>query len=165
VVKKDATVRGKVAPAARLLAVWRRFSNLPGGSWMFGRIIRFGVPYTASVRPLVREVRAGYARVQMRDRRRVRNHLNSIHAIALANLGEFTGGLAMTATAPPNVRSILLKLEVEFLKKARGPVTAECHCTVPSVGQPIDHVVRTVVTNITGEEVARVTATWRLSPL
>ena len=132
---------------------------------MFGQIIRVAIPYTSSVRPEVQEVRSGYARVALRDRRRVRNHLNSIHAIALANVGEFTGGLAMTATAPPTVRSILLKLEVEFLKKARGTVTAECHCAVPEVREPIDHVVQTVVRDGGGDEVARVRAVWRLSPV
>ena len=86
-------------------------------------------------------------------------------AVALANVGEFTGGLAMTATLPPDVRSILLKLEVEFLKKARGTITAECQCTVPEVSGPIDHVVHTQLRDEAGNEVARVAATWRLSPV
>ena len=154
-----------MSQAARLLDTWKRFGGLPGGKWLFGRIIRFSIPYTGSIRPLVQEVRPGYARVQMQDHRRVRNHLNSLHAIALANLGEFTGGLAMTATVPPSLRSILLKLEVEFLKKGRGTVTAECHCTLPSVGETVDHVVRTTIRDGSGDEVTRVTAVWRLSPI
>jgi acyl-coenzyme A thioesterase PaaI-like protein len=163
VVKNDVMPVTKAAPAARLLRLWEKYGNRPGGNWLFARVIQLAIPYTATARPLVEEVRAGYARVRMRDRKRVRNHLNSIHAIALANVGEFTGGLAMTATAPPTVRSILLKLEVEFLKKARGTVIAECHCTVPEVREPIDHVVSTVVRDGVGDEVARVTAVWRLS--
>lgn len=155
----------KIAPAARLLAFWQQQAHRPGGKWLFGRIIAFAIPYTGTVRPLVEEVRPGYARVRLRDRRRVRNHLNSIHAIALANVGEFTGGLAMTATAPPSVRSILLRLEIEFTKKARGTVTAECHCTVPEVRGTLDHLVMTEVRDSAGDQVARVTATWRLSPL
>ena len=149
--------------AARLVSLWKRLEKRPGGPWLFSRIISFAIPYTGSVRPIVREVRPGYARVELRDRRAVRNHLESIHAIALANVGEFTGGLAMTATAPPDVRSILLKLEVEYLKKARGRVTAECHCTVPEVTAPVDHVVQTTVRDAAGVEVARVAANWRLS--
>lgn len=155
----------KTAPAANLLKWWRLLSALPAGSWLFGRLIRFAIPYTGTIRPCVREVRAGYARVELRDRRGVRNHLNSIHAIALANVGEFTGGLAMTATLPANVRSILLELNIEFLKKARGTVVAECHCTVPQVTTSLDHEVVTVLRDGAGDDVARVMAIWRLSPL
>lgn len=143
--------------------MWDRLKDKPGGAWLFGRIIGYAIPYTGSVHPIVREVRKGYARVELEDRRRVRNHLQSVHAIALANVGEFTGGLAMTATAPPNVRSILLRLEVDFLKKGRGKLTAECYCDVPAVTEPVDHVVRTTVRDAAGDEVARVAATWRLS--
>lgn len=163
--KNDTMPAPRIAPAARLLAFWRQHAHRPGGKWLFGRIIAMSIPYTGTVRPHVQEVRPGYARVQLRDRRRVRNHLNSIHAIALANVGEFTGGLAMTATAPPSVRSILLRLEIEYMKKARGTVTAECHCMVPEVREALDHVVTTEVRDTAGDEVARVTATWRLSPL
>jgi acyl-coenzyme A thioesterase PaaI-like protein len=151
--------------AARLLRAWTWLRPLPAGRWLFGRVIARAIPYTGSVHPLVQEIRSGYARVEMRDRRAVRNHLNSIHAIALANVGEFTGGLAMTATAPPDVRSILLRIEVDFLKKARGRVTAECHCTVPPVTESLDHKVVTHIRDAAGDEVARVTATWRLSPV
>jgi acyl-coenzyme A thioesterase PaaI-like protein len=155
----------KASPAAKILDLWRRLSKRPTGKWLFGRVIARAIPYTGSVQPMVQEVRPGYARVQMKDRRRVRNHLNSIHAIALTNVGEFTGGLAMTATAPSSVRSILIRLDVEFLKKARGTMTAECHCQVPPIQAATDHVVVTNVRDETGDEVARVTATWRLSPL
>jgi acyl-coenzyme A thioesterase PaaI-like protein len=154
--------RQSAPAAARLVKLWSKLHRYAGGRLLFNRIIARAIPYTGTVRPQVREVRPGYACVVMHERRRVRNHLHSIHAIALANVGEFTGGLAMTATAPPNVRSILLKLEVEFMKKARGVVTAECHCTVPVVSGPVDHVVRTVIRDAAGAEVSRVAATWRL---
>jgi acyl-coenzyme A thioesterase PaaI-like protein len=151
--------------AAEIAGWWERLRGLPGGRWLFGRLLGFAIPYTGTVRPLIQEIRPGYARVALRDRRRVRNHLRSIHAIALANVGEFTGGIAMTATLPPDVRSILLKLDVEFLKKARGTVIAECHCVVPQVTGSVDHQVQTIIRDNAGDDVTRVTATWRLSPL
>jgi acyl-coenzyme A thioesterase PaaI-like protein len=154
-----------ISPAARLLQKWKQLENRPGGKWLFARLLRFGIPYTGSVRPEVLVVEPGFARVAIEDRRSVRNHLASIHAIAIANVGELTGGLAMTATLPANVRSILTALHVEFKKKARGRLIAECRCVVPEVSESIQHEVRSGVFDASGDEVATVTATWKLSPL
>src|SRR5688572_28346858 len=151
--------------AKALVSLWDRLHRLPGGVWLFSRIVGFAIPYTATMGAQVRVLRPGHAQVALRDRRRVRNHLASIHAIALANLGEFTGGIAMTAAARPGVRSILTRLEIEYLKKARGVITAECSCEVPTVTQPTDHIVVTTLRDESGTEVARTTATWRLSPV
>jgi acyl-coenzyme A thioesterase PaaI-like protein len=101
----------------------------------------------------------------MDDRRRVRNHLNSIHAIALVNLGEVTSGLAMVAGLPPGIRSIVTQLTTEFLKKGRGLLTAECSCQVPSsISQDTEQVVVAGITDGAGDLVAKVQVTWRLSP-
>jgi acyl-coenzyme A thioesterase PaaI-like protein len=158
-------MKEQVSPAARLLQKWKQLENRPGGKWLFARLLGFGIPYTATVRPEVLVVEPGFARVAIDDRRRIRNHLSSIHAIALANVGELTGGLAMTATLPPNVRSILTALHVEFKKKARGRLIAECRCVVPEVRESMEHEVRSSVFDASGDEVATVTASWKLSPL
>jgi acyl-coenzyme A thioesterase PaaI-like protein len=152
------------SPAARLLAWWRRLHGIPGGRWLFAQILAIGIPYTGTIRPKVLVVEPGYARVELKDRRRVRNHLQSVHALALANVGELTTGLAMTATVPPETRSILKALHVDFVKKARGTVVAECNCFVPVVVQAVDYDVSSVITDAGGDVVATVTATWRLSP-
>jgi acyl-coenzyme A thioesterase PaaI-like protein len=154
----------KVSPAAGLLQWWSRLESKPAGKWLFARILAFGVPYSSTARPQVLVIEPGFARVQLKDRRRVRNHLNSIHAIALANIGELTSGLAMTATLPPDVRSILTALNVEYKKKARGTLVAECRCTVPAVTESIQHLVTANVMDASGDIVATVTATWKLSP-
>jgi acyl-coenzyme A thioesterase PaaI-like protein len=146
-----------------LLNLWDRLHKLPGGPWLFSRIVGFAIPYTGSMRAQVRAFRPGYAQVVLRDRRPVRNLLDSVHAIALANLGEFAGGLALIAAAPAGVRSILTRLEIDFLRKARGVVLAECSCEVPTVTEPSDHVVVTSLRDGSGTEVGRTRATWRLS--
>jgi acyl-coenzyme A thioesterase PaaI-like protein len=109
-------------------------------------------------------VEAGYACVEMEDRRRIRNHLDSVHALAIANIGELTTGLAMTATLPPDVRSILTALQIEYKKKGRGRLVAQCNCVVPDVTEATEVMVTSTVTDVVGDEVARVTATWLIRP-
>lgn len=151
-------------PGARLRAWWDRLAPLPGGkrffSWLLGRL----VPYTGTVRPQVLELRPGYARIQMADRRRVRNHLDSVHAVALANLAEVTSGLAMTLGLPAGTRGIPTALSITFLKKARGRLTAEARCDPPAGTTDADYDFDSVITDAAGDVVAHATVRWRIGP-
>ncbi len=152
------------SPGAALLAAWHRFAGLPGGrrlfSWQVGRM----APYSGSMGAHVQALEPGYARIELRDRRAVRNHLDSIHAIALANLGELTTGLAMTTALPPSVRGIPVHLSIEYAKKARGRLRAESHCTVPAVTEPTAHTATADITDPQGDVVARIAVRWQLDP-
>jgi acyl-coenzyme A thioesterase PaaI-like protein len=149
-------------PAEQLLATWRTCARLPLGRALFGLAVARMVPYSASIRPEVERLEPGHAQVALRDRRAVRNHLGSVHALALANLGEFASGIAMMAALPPEVRGIVIRIETEYRKKARGRITAVADAAVPEVRGPVDHVVEAQLTDAAADEVARVRVHWKL---
>jgi acyl-coenzyme A thioesterase PaaI-like protein len=153
------------APSARIVAMWRRLAPWPGGRWLFSRMIGWMAPYTSTIGARVDRLEPGYARWTLRDRRRVRNHLNSVHAIALANLAEVASGTAMLTALSPSVRGIVRSLSIEYVKKARGALTAECRCSPPTaVSQPTEYTVRATVTDAGGALVAEASVVWLLAP-
>lgn len=153
---------GMADMGARLLQTWMRWSRLPGGRWLFARLVGRMAPYSGSIRPRVLALEPGLARVAMRDRRAVRNPFDSIHAVALANLGELTTGLAMWTLMPSRLRGIVTQLSITFTKKARGTLTAEARVTLPEVTGPVPFDVVAILRDAGGEAVAQVTVTWRL---
>jgi len=146
----------------KLLSLWQKTSRLPFGKWLFSKILGRIVPYTGSIGAVVESLNAGYVRVRLHDKRKVRNHLNSIHAIALMNLGEMVSGLALNVGLPSNVRGIVTNMDIEFLKKARGTLVAECRCDIPDVVEDMQFTVRSQIVDKDGETVANVTVHWRL---
>jgi acyl-coenzyme A thioesterase PaaI-like protein len=135
---------------------WDVLSGVPGGKIVFSRLVGRLAPYTGTIHATVTVLRPGYAEVQMHDRRGVRNHLDCVHAIALANLGELAGNVALAYSLPDDGRFIVSGLEIEYLKKARGLITAVGECPVPRTAARAHYDVPVTLRDTSGEEVARV---------
>lgn len=149
---------------SRIRGLWGTLHTLPGGKTIFSKAVGRMAPYTGTIGAQVVELRPGFARVVLRDRRAVRNHLDSIHAVALVNLGELTTGLAMMAGLPDGARGILTGLQIEYLKKARGTLTAESTIDPPRTTERREVEVAADIKNADDVVVARATARWLIGP-
>jgi acyl-coenzyme A thioesterase PaaI-like protein len=144
--------------------LWRRLAPLPGGRTLFSLLIGYLTPYSGTIGARVEDLAPGYCRAVLRDRRRVRNHLASVHAIALANLSELASGLAVLAGLAPDVQGILTGFTISYEKKARGRLTAECRVSGLEVTAERVQEAPVTVTDAAGDVVAQATARWRLRP-
>lgn len=145
-----------------ILKWWNRFSSFPFGRYFFSWAFWAFIPYTGSIRPEILELRRGVARVRMRDRRFHRNHLRSLHAIAIANLAECASGLSLVPGLPEAAQAILIHFEIDYLKKARGTIEAEASCTPPTGAETTNLEIESIVKNKSGEVVAKARAQWRI---
>ncbi len=107
-----------------VLATYQRISRWPAGRWLFSRLVCWKAPYFASIAPRIELLEPGRGIATLAHRRRVTNHLGTVHAIALCNLAEFVGGLACDVSIPPSMRWIPKGMTVAYLRKAVGRMRA-----------------------------------------
>ncbi len=113
-----------VGEVSAALDLWKRCEALPFGKAIFSRIICWKAPYFGSIRPRFEEFGPGRARVSMRKRRAVTNHIGTVHAIAMCNLAELAAGTMTEVTIPPSMRWLPKGMRVEYVKKATTGIEA-----------------------------------------
>jgi len=158
----EAVLRRLNVQRPSIAAVWHMLSRFPGGNVLFSKFIGRMAPYTATIDCRVEALDFGHAIVTLRDRPAVRNHLSSLHAIALMNLGEVATGLAVLYAVDGRGRGIVSSLKMDYEKKARGTITATCDAVLPNTPGKHDATVEAVLRNEDGHVVARATAIWAI---
>lgn len=110
--------------ANQVLSLYAKLADKPLGKWLFAKLVCWKAPYFASIAPRIEVLEPGRGVASIAHRRRVTNHLGTVHAIALCNLAEFIGGLTCDVSLPPSMRWIPKGMDVRYLKKAVGRMRA-----------------------------------------
>ncbi|TXH65347.1 MAG: DUF4442 domain-containing protein [Lysobacteraceae bacterium] len=152
--------------AASVLDLYRRMRRWPAGAWLFSRAICFKAPYFASIAPRIAVLEPNRCEATLRHRRKVTNHIGTVHAIALCNLAELTGGMLTEASLPPSMRWIPKNMRVEYLKKAVGLMHAIATpaITIVESTEGYELPVEVVVNDAQGDAVFRATISMWISP-
>jgi len=82
------------------LGTWRKLSGNALGRWLFSRLVCFRAPYFGTISPVFDALEPGRAIARMRKRRKVQNHIGTVHAIAMANLCELVAGTLTEVSIP-----------------------------------------------------------------
>lgn len=107
----------------KVLEMWTTARRLPAGTWLFSRAFALKAPYFATVRPRFVALRPNYAELVVPKRRRVHNHLKTVHAIALCNGLEAAMGALAEVSIPADKRWIPKGMEVAYTAKATSDIT------------------------------------------
>jgi acyl-coenzyme A thioesterase PaaI-like protein len=108
---------------SQVLTLWNKTSALPLGARLFSLLFARKAPYFSSIRPRFTVIEPNRAELVIPKRRRVHNHLGTVHAIALCNGLEAAMGALAEATIPADRRWIPKRMEVAYTAKATSDIT------------------------------------------
>lgn len=150
----------------RILSTYRKLSGKPGGKWLFSKLVCWKAPYFFSIAPRIETLEPSRCVATIRHRRAVTNHIGTVHAIALCNLAEFTGGLGCDVSIPASMRWIPKGMTVAYLKKAVGTMraTATPAFAPREATEGYELPFEVVVENPAGETVFKATIAMWVSP-
>lgn len=127
------------------------------------------VPFAGTGGIFIEELAEGRAVLLMKNRRRVRNHLGTLHATAMALLAESATGVVFGMNIPDRCVPLLKSMQINYLKRAKGDMRAEATLS-PEQRARIrgelrgDLIVPVRVTDETGEEPIQVQMNWAWVP-
>ena len=109
---------------SQVQTLWNTTTAIPVvGKRAFSLAIAQKAPYFATIRPRFAVVEPNHVELVIRKRRRVHNHLKTVHAIALCNGLEAAMGALAESTIPRDRRWIPKGMEVAYTAKADSDVT------------------------------------------
>jgi uncharacterized protein (TIGR00369 family) len=147
-----------------VLATWNKMSVRPFGKWLFSRAVSFKAPYFASIKPRFEDMKPGYAKVLMKKRRSVENHIGTVHAIACCNLAEVAAGTLLEASLPKTMRWLPRSMNVQYLKKAETDLVAIARVEDYAEGPARDVVVAVDIQDANGQVVVHADIAMYVSP-
>jgi acyl-coenzyme A thioesterase PaaI-like protein len=107
----------------QVLELYRQADRLPHGRRIFSLLFCLKAPYFGTVRPRFTELRPNHAELVIRKRRKVHNHLGTVHVIAICNGLEAAMGALAEASVPSHKRWIPKGMDVRYTAKATSDIT------------------------------------------
>ncbi|CAG8452293.1 7246_t:CDS:2 [Ambispora gerdemannii] len=126
----------------------------------FSFLLRYAIPYTSGIHFRVTTLDKGLCSAILKEEKRIHNPFNSIHAAALCTFGETIGGLAVFSQLSKKDRAIITRINCEYFKKARGPITATCNFNPGFMSGKVEKESEVILNDAMLEPVAKITVYW-----
>lgn len=154
-------------PGSPIKKAYTALRGRPLGMQLFSAAVSLKAPYFATILPRVVSLEPGRGEVRMRDWWGVHNHLGTVHAIACCNLAEVAAGTTIDLSLPDTHRWIPKGMQVSYLAKATGTLTAVATLEdlgVLTLDESREVVVAVDITDPRGSSVVRADITMWVTP-
>ena len=110
-----------------LLKLYHKFESIPFGKPIFAFMFARKAPYFSTISPRIQTLRPNFCELTFAKRRKVENHIGTVHVIAICNGMEMAMGALAEASIPKHLRWIPKGMQVNYTAKASSDIriTAE----------------------------------------
>lgn len=114
-------------PSNRLSHTVHRMDNLPAGlrAWLIGYAFGATVRFVRTAGLKFEDLSEARVLVHLPNRRKVQNHIHSVHAAAVALLGETATGAVFGMSVPDDKIPLLKSMRINYVKRSKGDLRAE----------------------------------------
>ena len=110
----------------RLSAIVQSLNQLP--DFMRSQSLSFAVgsqvKFAGTAKVEIIEMTTNRLHARIRNRRRVQNHIGSVHAAAMALLAESVTGLVVGMSVPDDRVPVIKSMKIDYVKRAKGDLEA-----------------------------------------
>lgn len=112
--------------ASKIAGMAKWLGRLPGPlrRRAFSLLVGQVVPFVGTSRMRVLEMTPERVSAEMRNLRRVRNHIGGVHAVAVTLLAETVTGFVVAMNLPPGKLPLIKTMHLEFEKRMQGALRA-----------------------------------------
>ncbi len=146
------------------LKTWEKIGHNALGRWLFAKTVCWRVPYFSSISPSFVKYNKTEVVVGMKKKKKVTNHLGTIHVIAIANLCELAAGTLMEGGLIFSMRWIPKGMNIRYIAKANSNLKATATMPLIQEGVVNDVIVPVSVIDEDGIEVVRADIIMYLTP-
>lgn len=155
----------------RLNRLVHQVSRLPTfmQSWALSTLMGRVIPFAGLANTRVQRLTHQECIIVLRNRRKVQNHIGSVHAAAMGLLAESATGF-MTGMNVPDDRIVVIRsMQLEYVKRATGDMTAVARFTSEQTDfiratEKGEIQVPVTITDETGTETVKATMIWAWTP-
>ena len=108
-----------------VLKMYNRLSKLPMGNKLFTMYAANCAPYFKTIKPLITKLVPGECHCFIKKRKKVENHIGTVHVIAIANGLEMAMGFMAEGSIPKHLRWIPKGMDLKYTAKAGSDIRCE----------------------------------------